>query len=129
MSNEKNISTIANEFQTTSQNFHSKHFPPLKSAIIYLSQLRLMLLRSRSEVLDCNRRECLNRLLQAIDRIGSSLEWLRQGLPSKDFPQAVSPRMWTARHVKELIPEVLRELEAQRSRTAEIDLQCAGGAQ
>jgi hypothetical protein len=127
MSNEKNISTIANEFQTTSQNFHSKHFPPLKSAIIYLSQLRLMLLRSRSEVLDCNRRECLNRLLQAIDRIGSSLEWLRQGLPSQDFPQAVSPRMATARHVSDVAREVLRELANERTQSTSA-LSPAGGS-
>jgi hypothetical protein len=82
--------TNAHAFQTSTLNSQSPTSRPLKTALIHVCQVRLLLLRSRSEVLDRSRCECLDRLLQAVDRIGSSLEWLGTGGPSEDVIPAVS---------------------------------------
>jgi hypothetical protein len=71
--NEKNSSTIASDFQTTSESFQSGT-SSLKGALVHLSQAKLLLRRARAESLGHDRCECLNRLLQGVDRIGSSLE-------------------------------------------------------
>jgi hypothetical protein len=81
--------TTARDFQTSPLNSQSPTSRPLKRALIHVCQVRLLLLRSRSEVLDRNRCECLNRLLQDLDRIGSSLEWLGKGGPSGDVVATV----------------------------------------
>jgi hypothetical protein len=72
--NEKNSSTIASDFQTTSESSHSGT-SSLRGALVHLSQAKLLLRRARAESLGHDLSECLNRLLQGVDRIGSSLEW------------------------------------------------------
>jgi hypothetical protein len=77
--NEKNSSTIASDFQTTSETTSESPqsgTSPLKGAFVHISQAKLLLRRARAESLGHDRCECLNRLLQGIDCIGASIEWL-----------------------------------------------------
>ena len=49
MSNEKNISTIANEIQTSSHNEDSKAYRSLHDARLHVLQTKLLIVRLRSE--------------------------------------------------------------------------------
>jgi hypothetical protein len=90
--NEKNSSTIASDFQTNSESFQSGA-SSLRGALVHLSQAKLLLRRARAESLGHDRRECLNRLLQGVDRVGSSLEWSlelwQQRPPKATFGRAI----------------------------------------
>jgi hypothetical protein len=68
------------------ESFHSDTIRLLKGALVHISQAKLLLRRARAESLGHDRCECLNQLLQGVDRIGSSLEWsleLRKQRPPK----------------------------------------------
>ena len=86
--NEKNSSTIASDFQTTSESPKSGT-SPLKRALVHLSQAKLLLRRARAESLGHDRCECLNRLLQGVDCIGASIEWLGGGAPQGKVDSAI----------------------------------------
>lgn len=124
MFNEKNLSTVTNEFQTNLENYNSQKICLLQSTRVHICQAKLLVRRARAESMGRDDSACMNRILEGLEHLSRSLGWLATNDSTK-----IGPSEFTARHVKEVVPEVLRELEAQRSRTAEIDLQCAGGAQ
>jgi hypothetical protein len=70
--NEKNSSTIASDFQTTSKSSQSGT-SSLRGALVHLSQAKLLLRRARAESIKYDQRERLNRTL---DQISESIEWL-----------------------------------------------------
>lgn len=87
--NEKNSSTIASDFQTTSESFQSPTRGPLKEALVHISQAKLLLRRARAESLGHDRCECLNRLLQGVDCIGTSIAWLGGDAPQRKVDPAI----------------------------------------
>jgi hypothetical protein len=86
--NEKNSSTIASDFQTTSESFQLGT-SPLKGAFIHISQAKLLLRRARAESLGHDRCECLTRLLQSVDCIGASIAWLGGDAPQGKVDPAI----------------------------------------
>ena len=120
MFNEKNLSTVTNEFQTNPENYDSKTTRLLLGARIHVGQAKLLIRRARAESMGRDDSACMNRILEGLEHLSRSL-----GLLATNDSTKIGPRMWTARHVSDVAREVLRELANERTSA----LSPAGGAQ
>jgi hypothetical protein len=72
--------TITSAPQFPAKNISSSDSRPLRGALVHASQVKLLLRRASQET-GFQRAECLARLLQGVERICTSLEWLTSGEP------------------------------------------------
>jgi hypothetical protein len=70
------ITTVGTPLQALARNIPQCDPQPLQEALIHVSQVKLLLRRAKAQETGSHKNECLNRLLQAQDRICASLVWL-----------------------------------------------------
>jgi hypothetical protein len=87
---EDRIITPPGQFQPPARNIHRPIAHPLRGALLHASQTKLLLRRARSEEGSYQKTECLTRLLQGLERICASLEWLCGGRPKAKAAPAIS---------------------------------------
>jgi hypothetical protein len=68
--------TVEVRLQPPARNILQLDSLPLQQALIHASQVKLLLRRAKAQESGFHKSECLNRLLQGLDRICASLEWL-----------------------------------------------------
>lgn len=75
--NEQIVITSATRVQPLARNnIHRRDSRPLREALIRASQVKLLLQRAKTQESGFQKSECLNRLLQGLDRICASIEQL-----------------------------------------------------
>lgn len=68
--------TVAAQLQPPARNIPQFDSLPLQQALIHASQVKFLLQRAKAQESGFHKSECLNRLLQGLDRICASIEWL-----------------------------------------------------
>jgi hypothetical protein len=84
------ITTAAGQLQPPARNIPERDPLPLQEALIHASQVKLLLRRAKAQETGFHKSECLNRLLQGLDRICASLEWLGGSGPRAEVMPPIS---------------------------------------
>jgi hypothetical protein len=88
--NEHRTITSAAQIQLPAKNMSSSDSRPLYGAMVHACQVKLLLRRARAQETGFQRGECLARLLQGVERICTSLEWLTGGGPKAEVTPEIS---------------------------------------